>query len=174
MAVFPSDDAFWNSFYARYLRETGDHSTADELTQRLRVRVAEWMARGHQAMSIEAVIHVAYVNVLRDWFREKKRNRETKPLDQVGDGELQDEEADPSTGVEREFWQHRVRETLASLVLSERQRIVLETWFEPVKDAARLARTTVGALKTYRQKLRRRLQRNSALRELLHQAPDRR
>lgn len=165
------DDPFWHFFRKKYVWATGDETLAEDLTQELRIRVLRWIGKNGQPNHFRSFVWTVYGTVLTDWLREKQRNREDALLvaEQV-DG-IPAPAPSPEEMLHSEQWRERVQRELDRLVPGEMKRALLTRWDDPAEEVARDLKTTPAAVRTYRHKLRQRLERSTELLTLLRLAP---
>lgn len=170
----PPQDPVWKKHYERYQRETGDPDVAADLTQELVLKVLYYQSRVGQSRPVtlhdlEGLLNAAHAQVFVDWLRRKYRTPQLQPLDDE-DGP---EPVDPAPGAEDrlgpEEWREQVREELADLPLTKRQRRLLKYLDEKASRVARKTRTSPAAVRRRRSDLYQHLRRNRRLRRLYRQ-----
>lgn len=170
--VLPQQDSFWEAYYRRFVRYTGDHEAAADLLAKLRLNVLRWLQGGGKPNSLEAVIEVSYGNLLADWVRAKARRREVPlPHDHDEDPPAACSEPLPEEMVAREEWRAAVRVEIERVRMSPVLRAIVRHWDTDAKRLAEELGTTAKAIWNYRDRIKERLRANPHLRALFRDAP---
>jgi len=161
----PLKDPFWDRHKRELWRETGSEAIAEDLLQKVKIKLLKWSAGGRSAEHLGGLIAITRKRVLIDWQR--RRIPERHVIVEREDDRSQRDEAAPNADAESRIWDKQVRAVFDELPLTDRQRAILESMQEPVRTVADRLGMSVSAVTTARNKLKAKLRKNEKLRELL-------